>query len=186
MKYKLVKMKLSHTPEYLEFGFRNLPCVVYAVVDKPFAWICDGEKCDFDYIKNNNIGYKKLSGAGGTTIVSSAGDLVLGIFGDSKFCQEMGFRVSNWFSKKINGGEMINNDFMYNGNKYGAATTIGVGENFYLGIQVSNNIDTELIEKICKKKSIKKPEGLPSPLTEKELISLFGDCEVFYEYSSTK
>lgn len=172
--YKIKKLTQDDIPNYLHTGVSHSPCVLYGVHDKHFAWICAEEMCDFYYIKDNNIPYIKING-GGSTIVCSKGDLDLGFFGSKEFCEEMFMRISNMFSKILTGSKFINNDFMYDGNKYGAVTSINLGNVFYMGVHISNNINTELINRICLKKAYKKPERLPIQITEKEILDIYHD-----------
>ena len=176
-KYKLIEMKQKHLPYYIEFGFKQQPCVLYGFHDKPFVFVCEEEMCDFDFINKNNITYQKIPKAKGSTIVCSEGDIAMGIFGAKDFCLEMQYRIVDKFSKMLTNGELVNNDLMYNGNKYGALTHIQVGDIYYLGIHISNNIDKELIQNICKKKMYKIPEKLPIQITKKDILEIFSDCD---------
>ena len=63
---------------------------------------------------------------------------------------------------------------MYNGNKYAGATSIDFGGCYYIGVHISNDINKELINKICLKKSYKTPEKLPKALTEEDVKLMFG------------
>lgn len=171
---KLIKLKQEDIPEYIDLGVKEAPCVLYGIHDKPFVWICQEEKCDFDYILNNKISYKKLDGRG-STIVCSKGDIDFGFFGEKSFCEEMFYRLSNLISEKLTGCNFVNNDFMYNGNKHGSVTFIDFGEVYYIGVHISNEIDKDLIETICKKKCYKQPEKLPEPLIENDVLMLYKD-----------
>lgn len=172
LRYSVIRLTQEDIPNYLKFGVINSPCVLYGIHDKTFAWICAEEKCDFNYILENKIPYIKISGDG-STIVCSEGDLDLGFFGTKEFCEAMFLKISNKFSELLTGSRFINNDFMYNGNKYGAVTSINLGEVFYIGVHISNNINTELINRICQKKCYKKPEKLPTQITEKDILDMF-------------
>lgn len=174
-KYKIIEMTQEHLPYYIDYGFENYPCVLYGVHDKPYVFVCEEELCDFDYMDRNKITYQKIPKAKGSTIVCSNGDIALGIFGELDFCEEMRARIIERFSKIITGGIVVNNDLMYNGCKYGAFTQIKIGEIYYLGVHISNNIDKELIEKICKKKMYKIPNKLPIPITKKDIEDIFAD-----------
>ena len=133
--------------------------------------------CDYEYIKSHNIEHTVFPTAKGSTIVCSSGDLGLAVFGDNEFCSEVFGRICEEFSRKVNGGKLINNDFMYNGNKHGASTSMSFGDIEYIAIHISNQIDKELISKICKKEIHKIPEKLPNPITEEDIESLFADGE---------
>lgn len=170
----LIKLTAKEIPTYLELGIKESPCVLYGIHDSPFVWICKEEKCDFEYIKKNNIPYKKIQGVG-STIVCSKGDINFGFFGDKEFCEEMFNKISVLVSTKVNGYKFLNNDFMYNGNKHGSLTRIDFGNVYYIGVHISNNIDKELIEKICLKKCFNQPEKLPVPITEEDVLGLYGE-----------
>lgn len=179
MSYSIKKLTQNDIPKYLNTGLVNQPCVLYGIHDKPFAWICSEELCDWEYIKSENIPFIKISGAG-STIICSEGDLDLGFFGSKEFCYEMFNRISNKFSELLTDSAFINNDFMYHGNKYGAMTSIDLGGVFYIGVHISNNINTELINRICLKKSYKKPEKLPIQINEKDILDIYKDGVVLW------
>lgn len=172
--YNIKELTQQDIPNYLQLGKELAPCVLFGVHDKPFAWICREELCDYDFIKNNNINHIKISGSG-STIVCSKGDIDLGFFGDQEFCNQMLERISKKFAEILTDSKFVNNDFMYNGNKYGAVTSIKLGDCYYLGVHISNEIDTELIGKICLKKCFKKPEKLPITIDKSTILSIFDD-----------
>lgn len=174
MKINLIKITPEDIPQYLEMGIKNAPCVIYGTQTKPFVWIGKEELCDFDYIQKNNIPYKRLNGPG-STVVCSEGDINFGFFGTKQFCEEMFDKLSIFVSKKINGYTFLNNDFMYNGNKHGSFTRIDFDNIHYIGVHISNNINKELIEIICKKKCYKQPEKLPDPITEEDVLKIYGE-----------
>lgn len=180
-KYKIIKLSQEDIPNYLKTGINNLPCVLYGIHDKPFAWICEEEKCDLDYIIKNKINYIKLN-APGSTIVCSEGDINFGFFGTKNFCEKMFEKISNYISKIITNGKFINNDFMYNGNKHGSMTFINFQNCYYIGVHISNNINKDLISKICRKKCFKDPEKLPVEFKEEDVFKIF-DGE-YYEESN--
>jgi hypothetical protein len=169
---KIRKLTQNDIPKYIKTGIENAPCILYGIHDKDFVWICKEKKCDFDYIKENNINHIEINGTG-STIVCAEGDLDFGFFGSEEFCYKMLNKVSEYLSKLLTGGEIINNDFMYNGNKYAAATRIDLGDCYYIGVHVSNNINKDLINNVCLKKSYKTPEKLPKALTEKDIKIIF-------------
>ena len=170
---KLIKLKQEEISTYINIGIKEAPCVLYGIHDKPFVWICREEMCDYEYIKNNNIPHIKIDG-NGSSIVCSEGDINFGFFGSKEFCEEMFDKLSKLVSKKITNFKFLNNDFMYNGNKHGSLTSIDFGDVYYIGVHLSNNINKELIEKICMKKCFKTPEKLPNPITEDDILNLYG------------
>lgn len=174
-KYKLFKLSQDDLVSYIAKGVENAPCVLYGTYYKPYAFICEDELCDYEYIKSHNIEHTIFPTAKGSTIVCSSGDIGLAIFGDLEFCSEMFNRVSGEFSRVLNGGKFINNDFMYNGYKHGASTSMTFGDVEYVAMHISNEIDKELISKICKKDVKKIPEKLPHPITEKDVEKIFSD-----------
>lgn len=171
-KYKVIKLTQDDIPNYLKMGVVNSPCVLYGIHNKPFVWICEEEKCDLDYILKHNINYIKLN-APGSTIVCSEGDINFGFFGSKEFCDRMFDKIAKYVSKIITNSKFINNDFMYNGNKHGSMTFIDLGECYYIGVHISNNINKELISKICRKKCFKQPEKLPVEFTEKDVLNIY-------------
>ena len=175
--YKIVKFTQKEIPNYLSFGIKNAPCVLYGVHDKPFVWICKEECCDTEFILNNNIDHIFIPGTG-SSIVCSEGDLDLGFFGTEEFCNIAFARLSDLISKKLTQGRLINNDFMYDGNKYGSATYIDFGDCYYIGVHISNEINKDLIKNICKKKCYKEPEKLPVSITEEDILALFNGGEI--------
>lgn len=170
--YVVKKLTQDDIPNYLNVGMTSYPCVLYGIHDKSFAWICKEEKCDYEYIVDNNINHIKLN-APGSTIVCSKGDVDFGFFGTETFCKEMFAKLSKVISELISDGVFINNDFMYNGNKHGSATFIDFGECYYIGVHISNNINKDLISRVCKKKSFKTPEKMPIQLTEETILKVF-------------
>lgn len=175
--YKIIK--LTHEAffeDYISVGKKLQPCILYAQHETPFAWICNHEMCDFDYIKENNIRYKKLIGCNGTTVVSSKGDLGISVFGPIEFIVDILNRITKLFHEKINGADLVGNDFIYNGHKYGAITRTELDNGVhYMAIQISNNLDRELIAKICKKAINKIPASLPNPITIEDIANICSD-----------
>lgn len=172
-KFNLIKLTQEDIPNYLDIGVREQPCVLYGIHDKSYAWICKEEMCDLDVIKQNNINYKRLEKAPGSTIVCSEGDLDLGFFGSEEFCREALRKVSEKFSEILTGSTLINNDFMYNDNKYGAYTAMSLGDTYYIGVHISNNINKDLINQVCKKPVFKNPEKLPIVIDEQCILKIF-------------
>lgn len=172
---KIIKLTQKDIPNYLEIGKENAPCILYGIHDKEFAWICEDEKCDYNAIDKEKVDYINLQ-AGGSTIVCSAGDLDFGFFGDKDFCSDRLEDVSNYMSYILKGGEILNNDFMYDGNKYGAYTHIDFGELYYVGVHLSNYINKKLISEICTKIIYKEPEQLPIKITEDDIPKMFERC----------
>lgn len=171
--YKIIKFTQAEIPNYIECGIKNSPCVLYGIHDKPFVWICKEEKCNYEYIQKNKIAHIKING-GGSTIVCSSGDIDFGFFGDKEFCLEMFEKISQLVSQKVSGNKLLNNDFMYNNCKYGSMTSIDLGNCFYVGVHISNNIDNDLITNICQKKCYKTPSKLENQITERDVVELFG------------
>lgn len=169
---KIVKFKQEEIPSYIPYGLENAPCILYGIHDKPFAWICKEELCNYDYLKKRNIPYINIDG-NGSTIITAEGDIDFGFFGSKEFCEEQFYKLSNYISKLLTNGKFLNNDFMYDGNKYGSATKIEFGEITYIGVHISNNIDKELINNICLKKCYKIPEKMPIPLLESDVEKIF-------------
>lgn len=172
-KYSIIRQTTRDLEGYIELGLKNQPCVLYGTHSEPFVFICKEELCDYDYIKSNGILHKTLQNASGSTIVCSKGDVALGFFGSFEFCKEMLKIMEHEFSKAINGGKIISNDFVYDCKKYGAMTEICFGDVYYLGIHISNSIDEDLIKNICKKQTIKVPSALPTPITEQDIERVF-------------
>lgn len=172
---KIIELTQEDIPNYLEIGKQNAPCILWGIHDKEFAWVCKQENCNLDVIEEKGINNKHLQG-NGSTIVCSAGDLDFGFFGDKDFCLERLEDVSRYMSLVLKGGLVINNDFMYDGNKYGAYTSIDFGDVFYLGVHLSNYINNELIDEICTKEILKTPNALPVKITEKDIPEMFARC----------
>ena len=172
LNYVVKKLTQEDIPEYLQTGIDMQPCVLYGIHDKNFVWICEEEKCDYDYILESNINHIRLN-APGSTIVCSEGDVDFGFFGTEEFCKEMFEKLARTISQLTTNGVFVNNDFMYNGNKHGSVTFMDLGKCYYIGAHISNNIDKALIAKVCKKKSFKEPEQLPEQLTEDIILRVF-------------
>lgn len=170
---KIIKINLNNINSFLEIGKNNFPCILYGIHKESFVWICEEKKNDENYIKEQKIKTFFLDNCPGSTIVCSKGDIDLGFFGDEEFCKKQLNKIINLFSKKITNLKFLNNDFIYNNNKYGAATFLKFDECCYIGVHISNNINSFLIAQICQKRSFTMPEKLPSPITENEIIELF-------------
>lgn len=134
---------------------------------------------DIDYALCESLGVRvvELNYAGGT-IIGSADDLsILVVFPKeigmnhptviNKFCETIG--------KYVPGVSRHGNDILVDGQKVSGSMTRYVGDSFVWAAQVSFADYSEYIQKICQKKSIKKPAYIdPALLTrdklEEELI----------------
>lgn len=172
---KLIELTQKDIPNYLEIGKQNAPCILYGVHDKEFAWICEEENCDYNAIEKENINHININGAG-STIVCSKGDLDFGFFGSKEFCVDRLNDVSSYMSYILKNGEIVNNDFLYDGFKYGAYTNIDFGDVFYVGVHLSNYINNDLISEICTKKVYKIPNQLPVKVTREDIPKMFERC----------
>lgn len=171
---KLMKIDQNDIQSYIQVGLQNAECVLYGIYDRTFVWLCKDKKYDKEYIESHNIEYKEIDGDG-SAIVCSAGDIDLGIFGSENFCNTQFQKISELISSKITNGKLLNNDFMYGTGKYGSATKIDFGNVKYIGIHISNYVNNELIDKICKKTMFKMPSQLDNKVTEQDIIDLWGD-----------
>lgn len=172
---KFMELTQKDIPNYLQIGVENAPCILYGVHDKDFAWICKQENCNYNAIEKEEVNHINIQG-NGSTIICSAGDLDFGFFGSEEFCVERLKDVSEYMSKVLKGGRVLNNDFMYDGNKYGAYTSIRFGDTFYIGVHLSNYVNNKLIDEICTKEILKKPSALPVKITREDIPIMFARC----------
>lgn len=169
---KLVEIQENEIPNFLEIGIQNAPCVLYAIHKGNYALICEEEKCNYDVLKERNVPIARIGGKG-ATIICAKGDIDFGIVGDKEYCISRLNELEKHISNLLTGGKLINNDFIYNGNKYGSYTAIDIGNYYCIAIHMSNNIDKELIQAVCLKQCFKEPEKLPTPITKKVLKDIF-------------
>ena len=172
---KTIKFSQKDLNKLFEVGVENAPCICWIEIERNVAVIGDEELCDYNAIDKENVDIFRFIG-NASTVIASKGDIEIGIFGNKELCEESLKRVSNKISQILTSGKMENNDFMYNGNKYGSSVMANVGNDVYwLGIHISNSINEELIEKICKKKMHKKPTPMPRHIYVDEILDLFED-----------
>ena len=176
---KIIKLGVNDIPQYLELGSKEQPCILYGIHEAPFVWICKEGKCNKDTINDMGLSSFEIKNGVGSTIVCAKGDIDIGFFGTKDFCFTQLQKIIELYSKKICNFEMINNDFMYDDKKYGAMTFCDLGECWYVGVHISNNIEKELISAICQKNSFKIPDQLPNIISEEELLTMWRGVELW-------
>lgn len=133
----------------------------YGIVDKTMIYTGENN-IDMDYCKVNNIVVYPLNNGG--TIVANMGDLDFSVhrlngWEDYKVISNI---ILNYLKTKINTVELNGNDFIADGQyKVGSFCSKNVGDNFiYTAFHFSNNVNLELINRICSKEMVKIPKGL--------------------------
>ena len=162
--------------DYIHFGIQNAPCFMYKKLTKEHVFIASDKLCDVEYLKEANIDYTEISSTG-STIVASEGDIELAIFANPDYCSNVYSKLIELLSRKVNNGKIQSNDFVYDNKKYAGYTEGVFGEIVYFGVHISNNINQDLIDKVCTKNSTKIPTALENKVSVSDIINLYNEVE---------
>lgn len=136
---------------------------VYCISDEPCAIIGYNNDANFEEIKKRNIRFGKINHQGGT-IIASPGDIQIGILTKGYTGHEYRNNIINDIVKKIKennyDAKVVGNDILINGKKVIGFGSRMFGNILFTAIQVSININLNLIKAICTKPMGKMPDGL--------------------------
>jgi len=136
---------------------------VYCVGHEHAAIVGRNAGANLQEISKRGVRLIQISHEGGT-IITSPGDVQIGIFTEGYVGHSYRDRIIDNIVKLVrdNGYNAIvaNNDILVNGRKVVGFGSRMYGKILYTAIQVSIDIDVELIQSICTKQMTKIPDGL--------------------------
>lgn len=136
---------------------------VYCVGDEYCAIVGSNCGANTNEIQKRGIRLVAINHEGGT-IIASPGDVQIGIFTEGYTGNIYRENIINNIITKVrnNGYNVViaNNDILVNGKKVVGFGSRMFGKILYTAIQVSINIDVDLIKSICTKRMEKIPDGL--------------------------
>ena len=149
--------------------------------DKYGIYISNGEgihayhglgEIDYDLCKELNVRVVELNYQGGT-IIGSAKDFSIIIVAPANIHLESQFIIDKFkeiISKHVPETTVNGNDILVNGNKVAGSMSRDVGNTFVWATQVTFDDYSEYIEKICNKKSNKKPAYIDNALLTRNTL----------------
>lgn len=162
---KIIETTYSTVSELIEEILTNQEeAFVYAIGTENCAIIGRNGGADIQAIKDKNIRYVEINHEGGT-IISSPGDVEIGIFTKGYYGREI-IRdgiindIVKLIKEKGHNVEIDNNDILINNRKVVGFGSRMYGELLYSAIQISVNCNIDLIKSICTKPMKKQPDGL--------------------------
>lgn len=149
---------------------------VYCVSDKNVAIVGKNATANVDEISKRGLQLIRINNEGGT-IITSAGDVQIGIFTEGYSGDEYRSRIIDALINKLkaNGQDavIVNNDVLVNDRKVIGMGSRMFGKILYTAIQCSVNIDLELIKAVCTKPMNKIPDGLSNyGVTTEDVIEI--------------
>lgn len=136
---------------------------VYCIAEETGAIVGSNGGADIDEIKHRNIKLIQINHEGGT-IIANAGDVEIGIFtkgySGREYRDNIVNGIINLLKEKGYNAYIQGNDILINGRKVVGFGSRMFGKILYTAIQISVNINLELIKTICTKTMVKQPDGL--------------------------
>lgn len=176
MEVKKVTQKewLPEATAYIKGGLHR---IAYVVVDSPVAIVHRESQVDTDLCRD--LGYEIVeSYNNGGTIVSNAGDVLIGHFcHPGNGWQERFVRYFvRWLREKGLNAEAVSNDVVVDGFKVCGMCRTRYGRIDYTGGIISMNVNLDHIRAICRKPMEKVPRGLYDyGITTEEVEEMFLD-----------
>lgn len=152
---------------------------VYCISDENCAIVGSNGGSNLNAIENLNVRLIQINHEGGT-IVASPGDVQIGIFTEGYVGDiYRDLIISKIITKlKENGHnpQLVQNDLLINGKKVLGFGSRMFGNILYTAIQISIDINIDLIQSICSKQMIKIPDGLKNyGITTQDIIDILFD-----------
>ena len=153
---------------------------IYCVSDENCAIVGSNGGANIQEIQNNGIKLVKVNHEGGT-IITSVGDVQIGIFTEGYVGNTYRDHILNSIVKKLkNNGhdaKLIGNDILINGKKVVGYGSRMFGKILYTAIQVSVGVDIDLIKSICTKPMVKEPDGLSNyGIATEDILNILFDA----------
>ena len=134
--------------------------VIFVDIDEDMAWIQVNSGYNVDYCYENNIPVVPVGATGTGTLVSTTGDLGIGICVHKDSGIDLECLIDGFISifRKYTDKEIINlgNDIMYDGKKVCGFTSYDLNNMFMVISPISLSPKSELVANICTKKQVKK------------------------------
>lgn len=152
---------------------------VYCVSDENCAIVGSNVGANMQAIQNHGVRLVQIKHEGGT-IIASPGDVQIGIFTEGYMGHAYRDTIVNSIIDKLkaNGHDAIlaNNDILVNGKKVVGFGSRMFGKILYTALQISIDIDIDLIRLICTKPMSKTPDGLKNyGVTTQDVLDILFD-----------
>ena len=136
---------------------------VYCVGNEHAAIVGRSVGSDLQKIRDRGVRLIQINHEGGT-IITSPGDVQIGIFTEgysgNVYRDQIIGDIIKLLQTKGHDAVVVNNDILVNGRKVVGFGSRMYGKILYTAIQVSIDIDVDLIQSICTKAMKKVPDGL--------------------------
>ena len=167
---------LDEATKYIQGGLHR---IAYVVVDNPVAIVHRKTQVDEEVCKE--LGYEIIESYNNAgTIVSNAGDVLIGHFGsiDNGWYERFVAYLVDWLKAKGLNATYESNDILVDGFKVCGMCVTRYGRIDYTGGIISVNTNLDHIKAICKKPMVKEPKGLSEfGITTEEIEEMFlGFC----------
>lgn len=161
---EIIKSTLANSEEIInDILTQQKEAVVYCIPDDYCVIIGNREQTNQRAINNLNLNCIKANHEGGI-IIMSPGDVEVGIFTKGYYGHDIRTEILEAIIQKLiaNGieAQIIDNDVLIDGRKVIGFGSRMVGKILYTAIQISVNINLELIRAVCTKPMFKVPDGL--------------------------
>lgn len=163
---------IDEATKYIKGGLHK---IAYVVVDKPVAIV--HRKSQVDKLTCESLGYdivESYNNAG--TIISNAGDVLIGHFADIEngwYNRFISYFIS-WLKNKGLNADFVSNDIIVDGYKVCGMCVTRYGCIDYTGGIISVNVNLDHIKAICRKPMVKVPKGLSDyGITTEEIEQMF-------------
>ena len=168
---------LGEATSYIQGGLHR---IAYVVVERPVTIVHRASQVDADDCEK--LGYEIVeSYNNGGTIISNAGDVLIGHFGslDNGWCDRFISHFVDWLKAKGLNADYVSNDIVVDGYKVCGMCVTRYGCIDYTGGIIGINTNLEHIKQICKKPMVKVPRGLSEwGVTTEEVEQMFVEfCE---------
>lgn len=137
--------------------------MVYCVQEDSWAILGNNSEKEMCNAKRLGVNFVQVNHEGGT-MITSPGDVDVGIFTNGYYGNFLRDEIIRQIMEKAHkyGYEavLVGNDMLVDGKKVIGFGSRVFGKILYTAIQISVNLNEELIEKVCEKESHKIPGGL--------------------------
>lgn len=161
---EIIKSTLVNSEEVINnVLIQQKEAVVYCIPDDYCVVIGSNEQVNWDAVYNLGLKYGNVNHEGGV-IVTSPGDVEIGIFTKGYHGQDIRNAIVEKIIAKLAENniyaQISGNDVLINGRKVVGFGSRMFGDILFTSLQVSVNVNLELIGAVCTKPIIKIPDGL--------------------------
>ena len=163
---------IGEATKFIQGGLHR---IAYVVVERPVAIVHRTYQVDTDECED--LGYEVVeSYNNGGTIISNAGDVLIGHFAelDNGWRDRFATYFLGWLKAKGLNADYVSNDIVVDGYKVCGLCITRYGRIDYTGGIIGINTNLDHIKAICKKPMVKVPKGLSEyGITTEEVEQMF-------------